>query len=71
MTVTIKRNCSSSVRIADDKIIFGSISIILEKSDFERFKAIMKLYDPENPLFSLNNVIGIGILEEYEQSVIL
>lgn len=71
MTVTIKRNCSSSVKIADDKIIFGSISIILEKSDFERFKAILKLYETEDPLFGLSNVIGLGILEEYEQSVIL
>ena len=40
MPVTLKRNCSSSVRQCDDKIVFGDFTIVIDGAAYKDFEKI-------------------------------
>ncbi len=61
MTVTIKRNCNSNVRVTEDKILFNAFSIALDGEEFEKFKKILDTPGKPYPAAVLHWVIARGI----------
>lgn len=61
MTITIKRNCSSSITTREDKITFGSISITMDLAAFDSWNKIKDNYPTATAIDLLRWVIACGL----------
>ena len=71
--ITVKRNCSSSVRFSKNKVTFGDFTIVIDGEEWERFKEVAKMYIPDYVLPAcedfrklLEEIIDCGINERKE-----
>ena len=55
MPVTLKRNCSSSVREYDDKVVFGDFTIVINGDDYKDF---MEIY-----MENFGKIKGVTLME--------
>ena len=79
MSVIMKRSCNSNITVKDDKIIFNSFVLTIDKLRYEEFKIISDKYliasdTPDRNARVLEHIIELGlvhfaaeILEEAEE----
>jgi len=67
MSVIMKRSCNSNITVKDDKIVFNSFVLTIDKHRYEEFKIIADNYviDPETPDRNarvLEHIIELGLV---------
>lgn len=67
--ITVKRNCSSSVRTTSDKISFGDFTIIFDEAAFETYSELKRKYQDVSDVEFLETILFSGLLSLSEEGI--